>query len=168
MPTMAKDVEAALNSQINAEFTSSFLYLSLAAYYHSLNLDGFATYFRVQADDERTHAMQLVDLLDARAGRIALSAIAAPPVEWASPLAGIEDVVKWESSNTDRINNIIRLSHEKGDFATALSLQQLVTEQVRDEAVAHELLEKMKLLEKAPGGLFLMDRELRMRAQRGA
>ncbi len=164
---MNEKVEAGLNAQIDAEFTSSFLYLSLAAYYHSLNLDGFATYMRVQAEDERTHGMKLFDLLDARGGRVLITGVSKPPTHWDSPRAGIEDVLKWEMTNTERINSLIKLAHDQGDFATVLSLQELVTEQVRDEAVAHELLHKMQLLEQAPGGLFLMDRELRMRAERG-
>lgn len=163
---MNEKVEAGLNAQIEAEFHSSFLYLALAAYYHSLNLDGFASYMRVQAEDERSHGMQLFDLLDARGGRVLVSGIPKPPTHWDSPRAGIEDMLKWEMTNSDRINNLIKSAHDNGDFATVLSLQQLVTEQVQDEATAHELLQKMDLLEKAPGGLFLMDRELRMRAQR--
>jgi ferritin len=166
MPMIEK-VEAGLNAQIDAEFTSSFLYLSLAAYYHSLNLDGFAAYMRIQAEDERSHGMKLFDLLDARGGRVLVSGIPKPPTHWESPRAGIEDVVKWEVTNTERINNLIKIAHDHGDFATVLSLQDLVIEQVRDEATAHELLHKMQLLEQAPGGLFLMDRELRTRAQRG-
>ncbi len=167
MPMLSAKVQDALNAQINAEFTASFLYLSLAAYYNSLNLDGFAAYMRAQSDDERSHALQLYELVDQRGGRVRLSAIPGIPTDWASPAAGIEDVVTWEADNSDRINNLIRLAHEDNDFATSLSLQTLVTEQVRDEAVARELLEKMHLLEKAPGGLFMMDRELRFRAQKG-
>lgn len=165
--TLTRNVLDALNAQIAAEFTSSFLYLSLAAYYHSLNLDGFAAYMRAQADEERTHAMMLYDLVDARGGRIVLGAMPPPPTEWGSPSAGIEDVVRWEMDNTVRINSLIRLAQEEGDFATMMSLQDLVTEQVKDEATSHELLEKMRLLENAPGGLFMMDRELRFRAGKG-
>lgn len=167
MAVLSKKIEDALNAQILAEFSASFFYLSLSAYYRSLNLEGFAAYMRAQSEDERTHAMQIVDHLDARGGRIRLGQLPPPPVEWKAPAAGIEDVVKWESENSERINTLIRVAHDENDFATVLSLRDLVTEQVQDEATAREILEKMRLLEHAPGGLFIMDRELRFRAQKG-
>ncbi len=167
MPMLSKKVEDALNAQVTAEFSASFFYLSLAAYYSALNLDGFAAFMRAQYEDERSHALAIVDLVDSRNGRVRLEQLPAPPVDWSSPSAGIADVVKWESENSERINNLMRLAHEDNDFATLMSLQGLVTEQVQDEAVAREIQEKMRLLESAPGGLFIMDRELRFRAGKG-
>ncbi|MBP7145937.1 MAG: ferritin [Acidobacteria bacterium] len=163
---LSKTIEQALNEQVTVEFQNNRLYLAMSAYFQSMNLTGFAAYMRAQAEEENGHAVRLIDYIQDRGARVSIGALEAPPFSWDSPLAAIEDAYKHEQNNTERINQIIARSHKESDFATTLSLQNLVTEQVKDEATAHEILEKMKLLASAPSGLYLMDREMWQRAQR--
>ncbi|MCK5422026.1 MAG: ferritin, partial [Deltaproteobacteria bacterium] len=80
-------IQDALNEQINAELYSSYLYLSMSAYFESINLKGFASWMRVQTQEELVHAMKFYDYLIERGGKVVLSSIESPPTEWPSPLA---------------------------------------------------------------------------------
>ena len=78
---ISKKIHAAFNEQINHEIYSAYLYLSMAAYFHSLNLDGFANWMRVQAKEEMAHAMKFFDHLRDRDARVELEAIDKPKAE---------------------------------------------------------------------------------------
>jgi ferritin len=93
---LSEKVEKALNDQFNAELYSSYLYLSMNAYFKSTNLDGFANWMYQQAIGEMIHAMKFYDFINQRGGRVTPAAIAAPPSEWESPLAVFEDTLSHE------------------------------------------------------------------------
>ncbi len=156
-------MQDALNKQINAEIYSSYLYLSMAAYYQDLNLPGFANWMRVQVQEENFHAMKFFDALAERGGRVLLDVIAAPPTEWASPLDVFEYTYKHEQLVTSLINNLVDLSVELKDHAANNLLQWFVAEQVEEEANADGIVKKLKLMGDAPGGLFMIDQELAAR-----
>jgi ferritin len=161
---IGKKMEVALNEQINAELYSSYLYLSMSAYFESLNLRGFAHWMRVQAQEEEGHALKIYDHIIERGGRVTLGALEAPPTEWDSPLAVFEQVYSHEQKVTGLINELVDLAASENDHATRSFLQWFVDEQVEEEDSANQVLEKVKLVAGAPGGLFMIDREL---AQRG-
>ena len=77
-------MEQALNGQIQAEFESAYLYLSMATWFEANDLPGCAHWMRKQAGEEQEHAMKLFDYVVARGGRVTLGAIAAPRSEWQS------------------------------------------------------------------------------------
>lgn len=160
---ISKKMEAALNEQINAELYSAYLYLSMEAYFHSLNLSGFANWMRVQTQEELAHATKLYDFVNERGGRVLLKAIAQPPAEWDSPVAVFEAIFKHEQKVTGLINELVNLAIEEKDHATNTFLQWFVNEQVEEESSADNVLQQLKLMENAPGGQFLMDRELGQR-----
>jgi len=81
-----KKIQPALNQQLIAELYSSYLYLSMSAYFQSINLPGFANWMRVQAQEELVHAMKFYNFINERGGRVMLQQIEAPPTEWSSPL----------------------------------------------------------------------------------
>jgi len=83
-------VQNAQNAQINAELYSSYLYLSMSSYFESINLRGFASWMRVQTQEELLHASRFFAYTNSRGGRVILKAIDAPPSEWASPLAAAD------------------------------------------------------------------------------
>ena len=93
----------ALNGQVNAEYYSSYLYLSMSAYFQSLNFKGFAHWMRVQAQEELGHSLKLYDYVVERGGRVTLKAIEAPPTEWASPLKAFEVAYEHERKVTGLI-----------------------------------------------------------------
>lgn len=156
-------LEKAINSQINAEMYSSYLYLSMSSYFSSVNLNGFATWMRVQATEELTHAMKLYDYLIERGGRVIVTAIEAPPAEWDSPLAVFEHVYEHEQKVTGLINELVNKAMDKKDHATTAFLQWFVTEQVEEESSADEIVQKLKLVGDQGSGLFMLDQELGQR-----
>ena len=156
-------MEKALNGQVNAELYSSYLYLSMNAYFKSVNLDGFANWMYAQAQEELMHAMKFYDFINQRGGRTLLAAIEAPPDQWDSPLAVFEDTLKHEKKVTGLINGLVDIAMEERDHATQVFLQWFVTEQIEEEESVGNVLEHLKLLGDAKQGLFMMDRELATR-----
>ena len=155
-----KGVEQGINDQINAELFSAYLYYSMAAYFEALSLKGFAHWLRVQALEEMTHVQKFYDYLNDRGGRVLLAPIEAPPSEWASPLAVFEEVYAHEVKVTGLINKLMDLVLAQSDHASSAFLQWFVNEQVEEEASADEVLQKLKLVDKTEGGLFLLDQEM--------
>lgn len=156
-------IQEALNQQLNAELFSSYLYLSMAAYFESINLKGFANWMRVQTQEELVHAMKFYNFIIERGGKAVLSAIEGPPTQWKSPLAVFEHAYKHEQKVTGLINNLVDLSIAEQDHATNNFLQWFVAEQVEEEASADEVVQKIKLMGDASGGLFMLDQELAQR-----
>jgi ferritin len=157
------DMEKALNAQVNAEMYSAYLYLSMSAFFQSKSLGGFAGWMRVQAQEEMVHAMKFYDFINERGGRVILDPIEAPPTDWDSPLATFEAVYEHEQKVTGLINELVELALEKHDHATNIFLQWFVSEQVEEEDSANDVVEKIKLVGDAKGGLFMLDRELGQR-----
>ena len=157
---MKPKVEKALNEQIHAEFFSFYLYLSVAAYFTSNHLDGFAHWMRIQAQEEFNHAMKLFDYLNERGGIVALGALDAPQREWASPADAVGAVLNHEKHISQRINELVNLASSAKDHATTVVLHWYVNEQVEEEATADTLYHQVKMLEDSPHGLLMLDREL--------
>lgn len=156
-------MEDALNGQVNAELYSAYLYLSMESWFKSKNMNGFATWMRVQTQEEMTHVMKIYDFIDERGGRIVLKAIEGPPTDWDSPLAVFEAVYEHEQKVTRLINGLVDLAIEEKDHATNSFLQWFVNEQVEEEASADQAIQQLKMVADAPGGIFLLDRELGQR-----
>ena len=161
---MLKDkMQQALNDQLNAEMYSAYLYLSMEAYFRSISLNGFATWMRVQTQEELFHATKFYNFIDERGGRITLKAIDAPPNTWESPLAVFEYTYEHEQKVTGLINDLMDLALEEHDHATNTFIQWFVTEQVEEEDNASTIVERIKLVREAKEGLFLLDQELGQR-----
>ena len=160
---LKEKMREALNKQVNWELYSAYLYLSMAAYCESINLRGFANWMRVQAQEELGHAMKMYDYLIERGGRVMLSSVAGPSSEWESPLAAFEDTYEHERKVTGLIDDLVSLAISEGDYATNNFLQWFVTEQVEEESSVDEVVQKIKMIGEAPGGLFMLDRELAQR-----
>ncbi|MGD2096769.1 MAG: ferritin [Desulfobacterales bacterium] len=160
-------MQKALNGQMNAELYSSYLYLSMNAYFKSVNLDGFANWMYYQAQEELEHAMKFYDFICQRGGRVQLAQIEAPPSEWNSPLAVFEDTLAHEQKVTGLINDLVEVANEERDHASQIFLQWFVSEQVEEEDSVGGVLEQLKLMGEAKGGLFMMDRELAKRRPSG-
>jgi ferritin len=158
-----KKVEEAINKQINAELYSAYLYLSMDAYFHSINLPGFANWMRIQALEEFTHADKFYAFLVSRNGRVKLTAVDAPPVEWKSPLNVFEEVLKHEQKVTALIGSLVDLSLKEKDHATNSMLKWFVDEQVEEESNADGIIQQLKLMGDSGHGLYMLDKELATR-----
>jgi len=152
-----------LNRQVNAELYSSYLYLSMAAYFESINLKGFANWMKIQAQEEVTHAMKFFDYINERGGRVTLDTIKKPPAEWKSPLDVFETTYKHEVNVTKMINSLVDLAIREKDHATYNMLQWFVAEQVEEEASADAIRQQLKFIGKDGRGLLMLDRELSRR-----
>ena len=164
---LTEKMQKALNGQLNAELYSSYLYLSMNAYFKSVNLDGFANWMYYQAQEELEHSMKFYDFIIQRGGKVELTQIGAPPTEWSSPLAVFEATLEHEQKVTGLINDLVDVAHEESDHATNIFLQWFVSEQVEEEESVGGVLEQLKLMGDAQGGLFMMDRELAKRGPSG-
>ena len=160
---MNSRIESAFNEQLNAELFSSYLYLSMAAYFESQNLKGMAGWMRMQAIEEHMHAMKFFDFINECGGRVALAIIKEPKTEWSSPLDVFEDTCGHERKVTGLINDLVDLSLSEKDHAANTFLQWFVTEQVEEEATAQEIRDKLKLVGDNPVALFMIDQELGQR-----
>jgi ferritin len=160
---ISKKMQEALNGQVNAELYSAYLYLSMESYFKSSNLNGFANWMRVQTQEEVSHAMKIYDFINERGGRVILKVIEGPPTKWDSTLGVFEAVYTHEQKVTGLINDLVDLAIEEKDHATNTFLQWFVNEQVEEESSADEIVQQLKMMENAPGGMFMLDRELGQR-----
>lgn len=153
-------MQKAISDQINAEMYSAYLYLDIEGFFHERNLDGFANWMRIQAQEEMSHAMKLYDHLIERGGKVTLETIKKPDVQIESPAQAFNHVSNHERYVTNRINYLVDMAIEEKDHASKNFLQWFVDEQVEEEATANAIFEKLKHLQDAPGGLYMMDAEL--------
>lgn len=160
---ITKKIEDALNSQLNAEFYSAYLYLSMAGYFESMNLKGFASWMQVQFQEEQFHAMKLYGYIFERGGKVTLNAIEAPPSDWDCPLAVFEATLEHEQKVTGLINDLVYLAREEKDNAAEIFLQWYVNEQVEEEDNVNTVLSQLKLVKDSPQGMFIMDKEMAQR-----
>ena len=157
-------IQKALNEQINAEFYSAFLYLSMSNYFENLNLPGFANWTYVQYLEETTHALKILKFINERGGTVKLDTIKQPPLEWSSPVDVFENIYKHEQLVTSMIHNLVELCMQEKDYATNSMLNWFVDEQVEEEASAGLILEQLKRVSDSKNGMYIMDRELSSRS----
>jgi ferritin len=153
-------IEKALNDQINAELYSSYLYLSMSAYFEAESLEGMAQWMWVQAQEELTHVEKFFHFVNERDGRVLLAGIDAPETEWDSPLAAFREALGHEQKVTGLVNDLVDLSIGERDHAANSFLQWFVNEQVEEEATARGIVDKLKLAGDNKSILFMLDAEL--------
>lgn len=156
-------VAKVLIEQVNKEFYSAYLYLSMSAYFSDTGLLGFANWMRVQAQEEQAHAMFIYDFLVNRGEKVILTAIDTPPNDWECPLCVMEAVLKHEIYVTELINNIVFVAEETKDRATMSYMNWFVDEQVEEEANAQDIISKLKLIGDDKSALYLLDKDLSTR-----
>ena len=160
---LSKKMLDALNNHLNEEFYSSYLYLSMAAYFEDRNLNGFANWFKLQAQEEWAHGMKFYDFINQTGGKVTLKAIKAPKTTWKSILDVFKETLSHEKHITGLINKIVGQAMQAKDYATNNFLQWFVNEQVEEEATVEEILNKIEMIGDAKSGLFMLDRELGFR-----
>jgi len=161
---LSQKIQDAFNKQLNAELYSSYLYVSMSAYFDSINLKGMANWMRIQASEEVQHAIKFYNFINERGGRVLLTPIEGPKTEWRSPLEVFADTCRHEAKVTGLINDLVDLAIKEKDHAANAFLQWFVTEQVEEEAAPKEIADKLKLAGDSPGVLLMIDRELGQRA----
>ena len=160
---IGEKMEQALNGQLNSEFYSAYLYLSMAAYFESVGLKGFSNWMRVQNQEEQFHATKLYNYILERGGKVVLRQIVAPPSGWNSPLGIFEATLEHEHNVTGMINNLIYLAREEKDNASEIFMQWYVNEQVEEEDNSSTVLSQLKLIKDSPQALYIMDKQMAQR-----
>ncbi len=156
-------MEAALNQQINEEFYSSFLYLSMAAHFEKISLTGFANWMKIQSQEEYMHAMKFYTYLLQKGGKVTLKKIEQPKLEWSSVVEVFDDTYAHEQKITALIDNLVNLALEVKDHATNAFLQWFVNEQVEEESNVTKIIDDLKMVADNKTGLFMVDREMSQR-----
>ncbi|MFG1690634.1 ferritin [Gemmatimonadota bacterium] len=157
---MNQKVQDALNTQINAELHSAYIYLSMSAHFEEQSLSGMAQWMRLQAQEEMEHAMRLYDFVHTRGGRVILEAVEGPPTEWGTPVSIFEAALAHEKKITGMIHDLYALATEEKDYPTQSMLQWFVDEQVEEEDNVGTVVDQLKMVSDDLPSLLLMDREL--------
>ena len=144
---LSKKMEEALNAQVNAEFWSAYLYLSMSNHFAAAGNQGFANWFSIQFQEEQAHATIFMKYVLSCGGKVTLAPIAGVKTEWKSPLEAFEDT----------------FADEEKDFGTANMLKWFVDEQIEEEANAQELIDSLKMIKDNGFGLYMLDKELKAR-----
>lgn len=160
---MSKRMADAINEQINAEFYSAFLYLSMATKLEDMTLPGHANWMRVQYEEEVFHAMKFLNHMVDRGQRVYLKEITAPDTEWEGPHAMWSAAFGHEVKVTGLINDLMSIAVEDKDFASQSFLQWYVDEQVEEEDNTSTIRDKIAQVQEMPGGLYMLDKELATR-----
>jgi ferritin len=157
-------MQDAMNEQINKELFSSYLYLSMAAYFEDKNLPGFAKWMRVQEQEEREHGMKFYDFILERGGKVTLKAIEAPKADWKNNLEVFEEVAAHEAKVTASINALYELALKEKDYPAQVMLQWFINEQVEEEKNAAEIVASLKMIEAHETAVLQLDHRLGKRS----
>ncbi|OGN92564.1 MAG: ferritin [Chloroflexi bacterium RBG_13_50_21] len=162
---ISKAIQNAINEQINKELYSSYLYLSMAAYFENKNLPGFAKWMFVQADEERGHGMRLFAHLLERAGKVELKPIAGPETSWNTYLEVFKQVQEHEAAVTSSINTLYELALKEKDYPLQVVLQWFITEQVEEEKNAADIVQQLELIDAKGTAVLMLDHQLGKRGK---
>lgn len=153
----------ALNDQLQAEFNSAYLYLSMSAYFEDKGLEGMANWMTVQFQEEQSHALKFYRYINERGGRVELQALDKPKRDWDSPLEAFEEALDHEKLISRLIGELADLAIKEKDHATHNMLQWFISEQVEEEATVDSIVTQMRMVGGQGQGLFMIDREMRGR-----
>jgi ferritin len=160
---MDKALEKLYQDQIKNEWYSAYLYISMAAWFESENLEGFANWMYKQASEEYEHGKKMFDFLIDRGVKIVLQAVAQPPADFASPLDVFEKSLEHEKKVTGLINGIADQSDKVNDHPSKVFIQWFITEQVEEEKNASQILDLLKKIPPNSAGIFQLDHRLSKR-----
>ncbi|MEP7145746.1 MAG: ferritin [bacterium] len=160
---LTQKLQDALNEQINKEFFAEYLYLSMSAYLESIEMEGFANYFNIQAQEEHFHAMKMFNFVHDKGGRVILKSLNEPKSEFTSVLDVIEESLAQEKFVTRSINDLMDIAIKENDHSVKSFLEWYVDEQVEEESTISKLLAKLRLINGEGLGLLTLDSQMGMR-----
>ena len=161
---IGKIVNQAFNDQIKNELESYYIYHSMAAYFHSINLDGMGHWMRCQAHEEMIHAMKFFDHVIDRGGKVVLQDLKQIKTEWSSPAEAFKDAYAHEQFITGKINDLTTIAREEKDYASEPLLAWFSDEQIEEEATSGKIADELEMVGSDKSALLMLDRELAQRA----
>jgi ferritin len=162
---LSPQVSKALNKQIEVEGFSSQYYLAMASWAETQGLNGVSAFLYHHADEERMHRLKLVKFVNERGGHGVVPALKQPPVTYKSVKSVFEEILKHEMKVTAEINSLVDSTLKEKDYSTHNFLQWYVSEQIEEEALARQIVDKLKLIGDDKGGLYFFDRDLEAMAK---
>ena len=157
-------LNSAINDQIKNELESSYIYLSMAAYFHSNSLDGMGHWMRAQAHEEMIHATKFMDHLIDRDGKVVLQDLKQLKIDWSSPLEAFQDALEHERFISGKINDLTTIAREEKDYASEPLLAWFTDEQIGEEASAGKIVDELGMIGEDKSALLMLDRELGARS----
>ena len=157
---LSQKLQDAINEQINSEFYSGHLYLSMAAYCDTLSLGGFSHWLKLQYSEELGHALKLFDFITDRGGRVVLQAIEKPPIEFESVTTVMQMALEHERKVTGMIDSLYELALDERDYSAHVLLEWFVDEQVEEEKSVAEIINHLEIVGDDGTGLLMLDSRL--------
>ena len=158
---LSKIIEEALNKQVTVEASSSQVYLAMASWAETLGFEGVATFMYAHSDEERQHMLKLIKFINERGGNAKVSHLVAPPLEFGSFKEMFQNLFEHEVKVSKSINDLVDITLNQKDYATHNFLQWYVSEQIEEEALARNILDKINLIGDDKGGLYLFDSDVK-------
>lgn len=149
-----------LNEQINKEFYSGYLYLSMSAYLKKIGLNGFASWMKIQAKEEVTHGLKIFDYLIDSNSFVTLKQIKTPEFEFSSVLSMFHSIYEHEKSITKAIMSVAKQSEAECDRTTLSFMDWFIEEQIEEEENVKNIVKRLELFGDDKATLYLLDREL--------
>ncbi len=160
---LSENLVAELNTQIKYEFYSAQLYIAMAAYCDSENLEGFSNFFKVQAEEERFHAMKFYNFLNQMNCRVIIHGLDEPQNNFSSILDIFEKSAEHEKFVTKRIYTLMDIASDEREHATISLLKWFIDEQVEEENTFGSIIQKLKRIGNDSASLYMLDNELALR-----
>ena len=161
---IAERLNTAINDQIKNELESYYIYLSMAAYFHAMSLDGMGHWMRCQAHEETIHAMKFFEHLVDRDGKVVLQDLKQLKTEWGSPLEAFQDAFEHEKFISGKIHDLITIAREEKEYASEPLLAWFSDEQIEEEASTGKIADELEMIGEDKSALLMLDRELGARA----
>jgi ferritin len=155
-------IEKAINEQIRIEAESSQIYLAMASWAENQGFEGVASFMYAHSDEERMHMLKLVKFVNERGGHAQVSALVKPPVSFGSFKEMFQTLFDHEVMVSQKINDLVGITLDQRDYATHNFLQWYVAEQIEEEALARNILDKINLIGDDKGGLYLFDNDVKL------
>jgi len=155
---ISEKLEKIFNEQIDKEFYSSNLYLSMAIWAETSGYNGTAKWFYAQADEERMHMLKFIEYLNDRGGKAIVPAIKQPPHEFKDLKTVFYQVLEHEMFISKSINDIVALTIEEKDYSTNSWVQFFVAEQIEEEKSVNEIIDRLRLI--GEQNIYMFDRDI--------
>ncbi len=159
MSSLAPELHALLNAQINKEMAASYSYLAMSAWFEETPYGGFAQWMLAQSQEETTHAMKFYHFLIDRGSQVEFDAISAPNRDYSSALEVFETSLEQEVEVTASIHRLYDAAETHRDHESKNLLNWFLDEEVEEEKAVQKMIDRLKLVGDNPVGLLQLDQE---------
>ena len=162
---VSEKINEIMNEQINKEFYSGYLYLSMSAHLHEIGLFGFSSWLKMQAKEEVEHGLKLLDYLLERSSYVTLKQIRTPEFEFKGVSSVFQTLYEHERCITHSVMEIAKLAEEECDRKTLSFIDWFIEEQTEEEQQVKDIIKRLELFGEEKTALYLMDKELGQRTE---